>query len=417
MAYVGAIEGGTDKCVNSGFEDICFDANSLAGAGIEYRSIFRPRLARVRFHEFSVTALLLDIVEVLTQDRNTNEGWLQAVSIYNVDRPGNGITIQRTTALSGGNVSNNVFSDVTCTTHTGHGLVLGCSDNLTFTDCRFAIASGGTGKSIRILASNRDATDVPRAIVFDHVSYDSMEITTGTYMPRAINILNYDVDNTTPLPSVTAGFYPGRFQGNDGRDVATAIAASGGVLDLGLSGTDVVDASGAGETVSSFGDRDRRLYVVRFTQAMTLVNGANLVLPGGADISASAGDWCIAYSNSAALWRVVSYQRANGQPLMNRVSTSTDASYTAAIADTGGSVAMNNGSANDFVLPANADLALPIGFKCRVYQQGAGQTTILPGSGVTANATPGLKISARYGYADVEKRGTNVWFVTGTLSA
>lgn len=53
---------------------------------------------------------------------------------------------------------------------------------------------------------------------------------------------------------------------------------------------------------------------VRFTGALTLTNGANLILPGGANIATAAGDTAIFMSDatSTPIWRCMFYQRADG---------------------------------------------------------------------------------------------------------
>ena len=50
-------------------------------------------------------------------------------------------------------------------------------------------------------------------------------------------------------------------------------------------------------------------------------------------------------------------------------------------------------------------------------QIGAGQVTVAPGSGVTINSTPGLKISAQYGGATLTQTAANTWLLVGALSA
>lgn len=71
--------------------------------------------------------------------------------------------------------------------------------------------------------------------------------------------------------------------------------------------------------IASFGSSANALRFLRFTGAATLTfNAASMVLPGGADIVAAAGDTAIAVSDSAGNWRVVAYQRASGVGLLFR---------------------------------------------------------------------------------------------------
>jgi len=54
----------------------------------------------------------------------------------------------------------------------------------------------------------------------------------------------------------------------------------------------------------------------------------------------------------------------------------------------------------------------------RLFEQlGAGQVTLTPGSGVTINGTPGLKVAAQYGTFGLLKTATDTWLAYGRLSA
>ena len=93
------------------------------------------------------------------------------------------------------------------------------------------------------------------------------------------------------------------------------------------------------------------------------------------------------------------------------------ASYTVGIADAGKLVEMSNASANNLTVPPNSTVAYPIGTQINILQTGAGQTTVVAGSGVTVNATPGLKLRAQWSSATLIKRATDTWVLVGDLSA
>jgi len=57
-------------------------------------------------------------------------------------------------------------------------------------------------------------------------------------------------------------------------------------------------------------------YRVRFAAALTLTNGANLILPGATNITTAAGDVADVVYDGSNVWRVVNYARASGQPLI-----------------------------------------------------------------------------------------------------
>ena len=103
---------------------------------------------------------------------------------------------------------------------------------------------------------------------------------------------------------------------------------------------------------------------------------------------------------------------------MIAIRASTSASVTALLADDGKLVTMSNASANTFTIPPNSSVAFGIGTQINIAQLGAGQTSIVAGSGVTLNSAGAkLKLSAQYAVATCVKTDTNEWFVVGSLSA
>ena len=106
-----------------------------------------------------------------------------------------------------------------------------------------------------------------------------------------------------------------------------------------------------------------------------------------------------------------------GAELTNVTIDNKTASYTLVLADANKLIEVNNASANTLGVPLNSTDAFPIGTQILVAQQGAGQTTITPVSGVTLRSSGGkLKISAQYGVATLIKRATDEWYVAGDLT-
>lgn len=97
------------------------------------------------------------------------------------------------------------------------------------------------------------------------------------------------------------------------------------------------------------------------------------------------------------------------------INTQTD-SYAAVLEDQGKAILMNKGTANTLTLPANADVAWPVGTKLTVVQIGAGQTTIAVTSD-TITGTPGLKLRAQWSSATLLKTGETTWVALGDLAA
>jgi hypothetical protein len=90
------------------------------------------------------------------------------------------------------------------------------------------------------------------------------------------------------------------------------------------------------------------------------------------------------------------------------------ASYTLVAADAGKWVTMNNASANNLTVPQNV---FAVGDEIEGHQKGAGQTTIVAGTGTTVNGLPGLKVAAQYGVFGIKCVASNTFVAYGRLSA
>lgn len=99
------------------------------------------------------------------------------------------------------------------------------------------------------------------------------------------------------------------------------------------------------------------------------------------------------------------------------ITNAQAASYTLVLTDKDKLVEMSVGSANNLTVPPNSSVAFPVGSQVRILQTGAGQTTVVAGSGVTVNATPGLKLRTQWASATLIKRATDTWVLVGDLSA
>ena len=75
------------------------------------------------------------------------------------------------------------------------------------------------------------------------------------------------------------------------------------------------------------------------------------------------------------------------------------------------------GSANNFTVPPNSSVAFDNGTMMTIINYGAGQTTIVAGSGVTLYSSPGLKLRAQYSVATIVKYTTDTWLVYGDIVA
>lgn len=102
-------------------------------------------------------------------------------------------------------------------------------------------------------------------------------------------------------------------------------------------------------------------------------------------------------------------------PLLN---AQTGTSYQLALTDVAKIVTLSNAAAITLTVPANADVAFPIGTQILLYQGGAGQVTINAAAGVTINSE-GAKLSfiGQYSVAGVLKLAENTWVAFGSLEA
>jgi hypothetical protein len=104
------------------------------------------------------------------------------------------------------------------------------------------------------------------------------------------------------------------------------------------------------------------------------------------------------------------------------INAQTGTTYTAALADaTNTIVTMDNASANTFNIPTDASVNFDIGTVLNIYMKGAGVTTITattPGTTgvVSAGATIGSPVLARYKTASAIKLAANSWTVIGGIA-
>lgn len=105
-------------------------------------------------------------------------------------------------------------------------------------------------------------------------------------------------------------------------------------------------------------------------------------------------------------------------PVINiGTNTQTGTTYTLVAGDNGKLVTLDNASAITVTVPTNVSVPYATGAQIALAQIGAGQVTVVGDTGVTVNATPGLKLRAQYSGAGLIKIGTNSWLLFGDLSA
>lgn len=109
---------------------------------------------------------------------------------------------------------------------------------------------------------------------------------------------------------------------NNGADIASAAT-----INLTTATGDTVDVTGTTTiTAVTLTDGDERR--VRFTGALTLTNGASLVLPGAANITTAAGDIAEFRGYAGGVVRCVHYQKASGRAVVPTATPIFTLSFT-----------------------------------------------------------------------------------------
>jgi copper homeostasis protein CutC len=69
----------------------------------------------------------------------------------------------------------------------------------------------------------------------------------------------------------------------------------------------------------------------------------------------------------------------------------------------------------NITVPPNTDVAFNVGTSIAVIQLGAGQVTIVAGSGVTIRNASTLKTRTQYSVLSLTKAATDTWYVAGDM--
>lgn len=98
---------------------------------------------------------------------------------------------------------------------------------------------------------------------------------------------------------------------------AEATVVSAATADVLGAASDKVVITGSTGPITSLGTGTHRKKTIRFASTPTLThNATSLILPGGADITAAAGDVMEIVSDGSSNVRVTSYTKANGGPIV-----------------------------------------------------------------------------------------------------
>lgn len=99
------------------------------------------------------------------------------------------------------------------------------------------------------------------------------------------------------------------------------------------------------------------------------------------------------------------------------VANRQTASYTLVLADADKLVEMNVATANNLTIPLNSSVPFAIGTQILLAQYGAGQTTLVPTSGVTVRSNGAkIKLNVQYSGATLIKIATDEWYLFGDIA-
>ena len=110
-------------------------------------------------------------------------------------------------------------------------------------------------------------------------------------------------------------------------------------------------------------------------------------------------------------------QTKEGVPSRTPISQKSAAYTLTALTERDNLIEVSSASAVAVTIPADSTLNYPIGTSIDILQTGVGQVSIAGASGVTVNATPGLKLRTQWSSASLLKRAANTWIVMGDLTA
>lgn len=98
------------------------------------------------------------------------------------------------------------------------------------------------------------------------------------------------------------------------------------------------------------------------------------------------------------------------------INNQTGTTYTPVASDVGKLVTLTNAAAITVILPADADLDVPIGSRIDYGVFGEGMATFVAGTGATVEAAPSAISRAQYSAISALKRAVNTWWVLGDLA-
>lgn len=179
----------------------------------------------------------------------------------------------------------------------------------------------------------------------------------------------------------------------DNLSVKGADIASAATLNLDTATGNLVDVTGT-TTITAITLSEGRERTVRFTGALTLTNGASLVLLGGANITTAAGDFAVFRGYAAGVVRCVNYSRISSATAFSDIkqTATTSATGVVQLAD---QAAMEAQTAGRVV---TADMFKSSPFAAKVWAQCVFSSTLNASAGLT-NVTDNASGDISFNYS------------------
>jgi len=148
----------------------------------------------------------------------------------------------------------------------------------------------------------------------------------------------------------------------------------------------------------------------------TMVLGGALTCNSSISLTGTVKD----YNDTLGANRQILVSDASGQVTWQNNNSSVASSALTTInltlSNSEGVVVTTAGTVTDVRIPTNAGVAFNIGTKITIIQEGAGQVTIAPSSGVTLNSVVGANLAAQKAVAHIVKTATDTWYAYGNLT-
>lgn len=186
----------------------------------------------------------------------------------------------------------------------------------------------------------------------------------------------------------------------------------------------IMMSSDAGVTWSFILQRNIERYESEFKAGqyakvtLLLVNGSSITIDQASLENLPSFQTLVAADHQSFLEYLAEDTTANEKADVNNTfNNQTGTSYTLALTDNGKIVGLNNAAAITLTVPPDSTTDFPIGAEITIVQDGAGQVTVAPGSGVTINSAGGLlSLASQHSAATLIKRSANTWLLIGDLA-